>query len=49
MMTKAYDNIYKEVKKKNSDKIHEQKTVRNLNSQIEILETKLAVLKQNNQ
>ena len=60
MLTKAYDNIYKEVQQKNSDiykevqqknsdKIHEQKTVRNLNSQIEILETKLAVLKQNNQ
>ena len=49
MLTKAYDNIYKEVQQKNSDKIHEQKTVRNLNSQIEILETKLSVLKQNNQ
>ena len=49
MLTKAYENIYKEVQQKNSDKIHEQKTIRNLNSQIEILETKLAVLKQNSQ
>ena len=45
MLTKAYDNIYKEVQQKNSDKIHEQMTIKNLNSQIEILETKLAFLK----
>lgn len=48
MLSKAYENIYKEVQQKNNDKIHEQKTIRNLNSQIEILETKLACLKQNN-
>ncbi len=47
MLTKAYDNIYKEVQQKNSDKIHEQMTIKNLNSQIEILETKLAFLKEN--
>ena len=47
MLTKAYDNIYKEVQQKNSDKVHEQTTIKNLNSQIEILETKLAYLKQN--
>ena len=47
MLTKAYDNIYKEVQQKNSDKVHEQNTIKNLNSQIEILETKLAYLKQN--
>ena len=47
MLTKAYENIYKEVQQKNSDKIHEQTTIKNLNSQIEILETKLAYLKQN--
>ena len=49
MLTKAYENIYTDVQQKNNDKIHEQKTIRNLNSQIEILETKLAVLKQNSQ
>ena len=47
MLTQAYENIYKEVQEKNSDKIHEQNTIKNLNSQIEILETKLAYLKQN--
>lgn len=31
---------------KKSDKLHEQKTIEDLNSQIEILETKLAYLKQ---
>ena len=40
-------NFYKEVQQKNSDKIHEQMTIKNLNSQIEILETKLAFLKEN--
>ena len=49
MLTKAYENRYTDVQQKNNDKIHEQKTIRNLNSQIEILETKLAVLKQNSQ
>lgn len=48
MLNKAYENVYKEIQQKNSDKIHEQKTIKNLNSQIEILETKLAYLKQNN-
>ena len=48
MLTKAYENIYKEVQQKNSDKIHEQKTIRNLNSQIEMLEAKLNVLRENN-
>ena len=48
MLTQAFDNIYKEVQQKNSDKVHEQNTIKNLNSQIEILETKLAYLKQNN-
>ena len=48
MLTKAYENIYKEVHQKNNDKIHEQKTIRNLNSQIEMLEAKLNVLKENN-
>ena len=48
MLTKAYENIYKEVQQKNNDKIHEQKTIRNLNSQIEMLEAKLNVLKENN-
>ena len=47
MLEKAYDNIYKEVQQKNNDKIHEQKTIKDLNSQIEILETKLAYLKEN--
>ena len=47
MLEKAYDNIYKEVQQKNTDKIHEQKTIKDLNSQIEILETKLAYLKGN--
>ena len=47
MITKAYDNIYKEIQQKKSDKLHEQKTIEDLNSQIEILETKLALLKQN--
>ena len=42
MLTKEYDNVYKEIQ----DKLHEQKTIENLNSQIEILETKLAYLKQ---
>ena len=46
MLTKAYDNVYKEIQQKKSDKLHEQKTIENLNSQIEILETKLAYLKQ---
>ena len=46
MLNKAYENIYKKKKKKKSDKLHEQKTIENLNSQIEILETKLAYLKQ---
>ena len=46
MLNKAYDNVYKEIKQKKSDKLHEQKTIENLNSQIEILETKLAYLKQ---
>ena len=36
----------KKYNKKKSDKLHEQKTIENLNSQIEILETKLAYLKQ---
>jgi hypothetical protein len=36
----------KKSNKKKSDKLHEQKTIENLNSQIEILETKLAYLKQ---
>ena len=48
MLTQVFDNIYKEVQQKNSDKVHEQNTIKNLNSQIEILETKLAYLKQNN-
>ena len=43
MLNKAYDNIYKEIKQKKSDKLYEQKTIENLN---EILETKLAYLKQ---
>ena len=47
MLNKAYDNVYKEMQQKKSDKLHEQKTIENLNSQIEILETKLAYLKQN--
>lgn len=47
MLEKAYDNIYKEVQQKNNDKIHEQKTIKDLNCQIEILETKLAYLKEN--
>ena len=46
MLEKAYDNIYKEVQQKNNDKIHEQKTIKDLNCQIEILETKLAYLKE---
>ena len=46
MLTKAYDNIYKEIQQKKSDKLHEQKTIDNLNSQIEILELKLTYLKQ---
>ena len=45
MLKKAYDNVYKEIQQKKSDKLHEQKTIENLNSQIEILETKLAYLK----
>ena len=48
LLTKAYENIYKEVQQKNNDKIHEQKTIRNLNSQIEMLEAKLNVLRENN-
>ena len=48
MLTKAYDNIYKEIQQKKSDKLHEQKTIDNLNSQIEILESKFTYLKQNN-
>ena len=48
MLTKAYENIFKEIQQKNNDKIHEQETVKNLNSQIEILETKLASLRENN-
>ena len=46
MLNKAYENIYKEIQQKKSDKLHEQKTIEDLNSQIEILETKLAYLKQ---
>ena len=46
MLTKAYENIYKEIQQKKSDKLHEQKTIDNLNSQIDILESKLAYLKQ---
>ena len=46
MITKAYNNVYKEIQQKKSDKIHEKKTIEDLNSQIEILETKLAYLKQ---
>ena len=46
MLTKAYDNIYKEIQQKKSDKLHEQKIIDNLNSQIEILESKLTYLKQ---
>lgn len=46
MLNKAYYNIYKEIQQKKSDKLHEQKTIENLNAQIEILETKLAYLKQ---
>ena len=47
MLVKAYDNVYKEIQQKKSDKLHEQKTIEDLNSQIEILETKLSFLKQN--
>ena len=46
MITKAYNNVYKEIQQKKSDKLHEQKTIEDLNSQIEILQTKLAYLKQ---
>ncbi len=46
ILNKAYNNVYKEIRQKKSDKLHEQKTIENLNSQIEILETKLAYLKQ---
>lgn len=46
ILNKAYNNVYKEIQQKKSDKLHEQKTIENLNSQIEILETKLAYLKQ---
>ena len=46
MITKAYNNVYKEIQQKKSDKLHEQKTIEDLNSQISILETKLAYLKQ---
>lgn len=45
MITKAYNNVYKEIQQKKSDKLHEQKTIEDLNSQISILETKLAYLK----
>ena len=45
MLTTAYNNIYKEILQKRTDKLHEIKTVENLNSQIDILETKLAYLK----
>jgi hypothetical protein len=37
----------KKSNKKKSDKLHEQKTIEDLNSQIEILEAKLSILKQN--
>ena len=46
ILNKAYNNVYKEIQQKKSDKLHEQKTIEDLNSQIEILETKLAYLKQ---
>lgn len=46
MITKAYNNVYKEIQQKKSDKLHEQKTIEDLNSQIEILQTKLLYLKQ---
>ena len=46
ILSKAYNNIYKELQQKKSDKLHEQKTIEDLNSQIEILETKLAYLEQ---
>ena len=46
ILSKAYNNVYKEIQQKKSDKLHEQKTIEDLNSQIEILETKLAYLKQ---
>ena len=46
MITKAYNNVYKEIQQKKSDKLHELKTIEDLNSQISILETKLAYLKQ---
>jgi archaellum component FlaC len=47
MLVKAYDNVFKEIQQKKSDKLHEQKTIEDLNSQIEILEAKLSILKQN--
>ena len=46
ILSKAYNNIYKELQQKKSDELHEQKTIEDLNSQIEILETKLAYLEQ---
>ena len=36
----------KKYNKKKSDKLHEKKTIEDLNAQIEILQTKLAYLKQ---
>jgi chromosome segregation ATPase len=47
MLVKAYDNVFKEIQQKKSDKLHVQKTIEDLNSQIEILEAKLSILKQN--
>jgi hypothetical protein len=46
LLNKAYENVYKEIQQKKSDKLHEKKTIEDLNAQIEILETKLAYLKQ---
>ena len=46
MLVKAYDNANKEIQQKKSDKLHEKKTIEDLNAQIEILQTKLAYLKQ---
>ena len=41
----TYGSIEKEILQRKLDKFHEQKTIENLNTQIEILQTKLSLLK----
>ena len=45
ILVNTYGSIEKEILQRKIDKFHEQKTIENLNTQIEILQTKLSLLK----